>query len=366
MSTKFEKKGDKAIGTHISKGAPKTIDEVIKLFDIDVNIWKLERFITNSWDMTNKEGETFTNYQTKAWFKRNSELYNLSKLKEEYKNFVKKYVPVYKKINYNFKKRKQNNLLEINIADLHLGKLCWHRETGENFDIQIAQNRFNDILVKVIERVKVFDYNRILFPIGNDFFNSDTMWNSTTAGTPQDEDVRWQRSYKIGRELLINAIDFLKLYAPVDVVVVQGNHDFQKMFYLGDALELWYSKCKDVTVNNKPNVRKYYQYGNVLIGYTHGGQEKLADLPLIMAQENPDLWSKTKYREMHIAHLHFQKNIRYISLEEHKGVVVRQFRSPTGTDAWHSKKGFVGNIKGAEAILWNNVNGLMCIFEVNI
>lgn len=345
---------------------PKKVDELLKEFDIDTNIWKIKKFDINKWNMLGKEGKINNCYQMKLYLEQNNDLYNLKKLKEDYKNFVKQYVPKYKKINYNFKKQKENNLLEINISDLHLGKLCWYKETGENFDIDIAQKRFIGILEKTIERVSVFNYNRILFPVGNDFFNSDNLNNTTTYGTPQDEDVRWQRSYKIGRELLIRAIDYLKQYAPVDVVIVQGNHDFQKMYYLGDALELWYSKCEDVTINNKPKVRKYYIYDNILIGYTHGGQEKTADLPLIMAQEVPELWSKTKYREMHIGHLHFQKNVKYISLEEHKGVIIRQFRSPTGTDAWHAKKGFVGSLKGASALLWSGVEGLIACFEINL
>ena len=64
--------------------------------------------------------------------------------------------------------------------------------------------------------------------------------------------------------------------------------------------------------------------------------------------------------------MHYKKDIRYISLEEHKGVVVRQFRSPTGTDAWHAKKGFIGNVKGAEALLWNSEDGLVASFEISL
>jgi len=361
----FEQSGNKAVGTVTLIKKPKTLDEILSLFDIDLKIWKVNRFCVNSWDVTNGAGETYTNYQVKVWLDRIQDTFNYELIKNEFIELAKKYVPTYKKIKYS-EKCDEKNLLEINIADLHLGKLCWHGETGENFDTKIAQERFLNILKQLIERVKFFDYERILFPVGNDFFNSDNLFNSTTAGTPQDDDLRWQKLYKIGRELLIRAIDYLRLYAPVDVVVIQGNHDFQRMYYLGDSLSLWYSRCDDVTVNNEPKTRKYYKYGKVLLGFAHGSDEKFKELPLIMAQEASDLWSDTKYREVHIGHFHHKKVMNFLESEDFKGIMIRQMSSITGIDAWHAKKGFVGNIKAANAFLWNEDNGLIAIFEANV
>ena len=119
-----------------------------------------------------------------------------------------------------------------------------------------------------------------------------------------------------GRKLLIEAIDYLSNFAPVDVIVISGNHDFERMFYVGDTIDMYFSKSKYVTVDNSMKFRKYYKFGNVLLGYTHGGEEKEADLPLLMAQEVPILWSETKYREMHLGHLHHKKEIKYRSTKE--------------------------------------------------
>lgn len=362
---KLEENGENATGTIITKNRPTTLDEMISLFDIDLNIWYAERIVINSWDVTTKEGNTYTNYQVKVFFKRNNIAWSYDKIKTDFIDAVKNHVIKYPNQKYHFGGQHENNLLEINIADLHIGKLSWGKETNENYDTKIACERFLNTLSKTIERAKSFDFDRILFPIGNDFFNVDNKFNTTSNGTPQDADIRWQKSYKIGRELLIQGIDYLSNFAPVDVVIVQGNHDFERMYYVGDTLELWYSNNENVTVNNNPTARKYYKYGNVLLGFTHGSNEKISDLPLIMAQESED-WSNTKFREIHVGHLHHRREIKYLSTQEIKGVVVRYLRSLSGTDQWHYSRGFVGNIKGSEAFLWNDRNGLICMFENNL
>ena len=178
---------------------------------------------------------------------------------------------------------------------------------------------------------------------------------------------------QIHQELILNIksnknidLDYLSKFYPVDVIVVQGNHDWERSFYLGDALECWYENSERVTINNKANPRKYYKYGKCAIGYTHGNNEKVLDLPLIMASENPNLWASTKYREWHLGHLHHKKEIKFISTQENKGATIRFMRSLSGTDAWHNQKGYVGGIKGAEGFIWHKEDGLLAQFHSNL
>ena len=63
--------------------------------------------------------------------------------------------------------------------------MCWSGETGEDYDIKIATRRFKQAIEKAIQRASGNDFNRILFIVGNDFFNSDTKDNTTTSGTAQ-------------------------------------------------------------------------------------------------------------------------------------------------------------------------------------
>ena len=256
--------------------------------------------------------------------------------------------------------------MEISIFDLHFGKLTWDEETGQNYDIKIAKELFLSCLAQLLEQSRNYEVERILFPIGNDFFNVDNKENTTTAGTPQDEDTRWKKTFTRGRQLIVEAIDTLRQIAPVDVIVVPGNHDAERSFYLGDAIECWYHSCPDVTVNNTAKVRKYYQYGNCLIGFTHGRDEKTFELPMIMATEASTMWAHTKFREWHLGEIHHKKEIKWISTEEFKGTTVRFLRSITSTDAWHFQQGYVNNLRAGEGFVWDKDNGLVCQFTASI
>ena len=345
----------------------KTIDDLIDHCKIDLNVWEIERYVVNKWEVgSNVDGQIIVEplFQIKAYLKRIKQQFDYKKIRNEFIKDAKRFAPNYKTFEY--KEISNGHLLEINIFDLHFGKLCWGLETGDNYDTKIASKRFLKAISAIISRSQGYDIKKILFPIGNDFFNSDTRRNETSNGTPQDEDLRWQKTFKAGRELLIAGIDMLSQIAPVDVVVVQGNHDWERSFYVGDVLSCWYHKNKNVQVNNEPTPRKHYKFGNCLISYTHGNNEKVADLPLLVASEVPKMWASTQFREIHVGHLHHKKEIKYMSTQEQKGIVIRFMRSLSGTDAWHNNKGYKGAIQSCEAFIWDENEGLICQFAHNL
>ncbi len=310
---------------------------------------------------------TAQNFQVKLWLTKKLEAAATFDAVETFKQLMAEIpTPQHKKVDHDFTDHKENNLLEINIFDLHIGKLCWAGETGENYDVKIASQRFMDAIQRLLFRAKSFQFDKILFPIGNDFFNVDTIQNTTTEGTPQDEDLRWQKTFKIGFELLVNGIELMRQYAPVDIVMIPGNHDYMKNYFLGHSLASWYRNVEDVNINNHASPRKYYQYGEVLLGLTHGNNEKEANLPMMMAKENKKLWGSTSFHEWHLGHFHKKKTVRYQVLNEDLGVTVRYLSSLSGTDSWHHRKGYVGGSKSAEAFLWNDTTGFLAQFNVNI
>ena len=358
----------------------KTLDDLMSATNVDLKIWNVKNYVVNKWDVTSwKSGEPITveNFQIKASLVRDEEKFKYKKAAELFIKMTNNYkapqlqilpqIPteVPKKYNHLLI---ENNLLEICIFDLHIGKLAWGGETGENYDVKIASKRFMDAITILLYRASSFKFNKILFPIGNDFFNSDNMFNTTTKGTQQDEDLRWQKTFHIGTRLLVDGINLLKqIGVPIEVVVIPGNHDFEKSFYMGEFLTAWFDNDSQVVIDNGASPRKYKQFGNVLLGFTHGNEEKEGSLPLIMASdiESKKLWSDTKYHEWHLGHTHRKKNVKYAVLDkgsklnEDLGVTVRYMSSLTGTEEWHHKKGFIGQTKAADAFIWNNKNGLI-------
>jgi hypothetical protein len=367
----------------------KTVDELVEICDLDTDIWDIKDGTINKWDVTawnRKTGkdEYAQNIQVKARFEKKKEFFRYKEAAKLFQRMVDGYEPpklnalplVHNKIpkNYEFL-NEEKNLLEICIFDLHIGKLAWHGETGEDYDVKIATRRFIDALELLLYRASSFKYDKILFPIGNDFFNSDNLLNTTTKGTQQDEDLRWQKTFEVGCRLIVDGISLLRqIGVPVEVLVIPGNHDFERSFYLGSYLQAWFKNDEIVNINNSASPRKYFVFGEVLLGFSHGGEEKEGALPLIMAsdKDSKQYWSNTKYHEWHLGHIHRKKQVNYVTLDkgtsltEDLGVTVRYLSSLTGTEEWHHKKGFIGNIKAADAFIWNDKNGLISHLNANI
>jgi len=253
---------------------------------------------------------------------------------------------------------KTGKMAEISIADLHLGKLAWKPETGENYDHKIAEKRFMSVIYDFVERNK-YKLEKIVFVVGNDFFNYDTIEGTTTAGTRQDNDVRWQKLFVKGAELLVKAIDILSKIAPVEVIFVPGNHSKMAEFYAVNYIDAWFRNDDNVKVNTDPRTRKYIEFGKCLIGFTHGDKEKKRIFGN-MQVEVPEMWGRTKYREWHCGHYHSEQ------VKEEHGVIVRNLSSITGTDAWHYESGYVGAIAKSQSFIWDKEKGLIEILITTI
>lgn len=155
-------------------------------------------------------------------------------------------------------------MLEVPIVDLHLAKLSWEPETGENYDSKIAEKRFMGVIYDVVERAQKYEFEQIVFPIGNDFFNYDDLTGSTTKGTPQDNDSRWQKLFLKGTELLVKAIDLLAQLAPVRVFQIPGNHDTTVSWYAVCYLQAWFKNHSDVKIDTNPEAGSTWSLASVL------------------------------------------------------------------------------------------------------
>ena len=353
----FEEKKDTA--TAESKSANiRTLDDLVKVCNIDLDVWEIERYIVNKWEVAAKGNDGVMNhsplYQVKAWLKKKE----VTKAKEVIKLFKSELNNIARPV----VKRNSSgkHIYEISIPDLHLSKLCWGKETGyEDYDIKIASNLFKEAMHYLISKVDLHTIDKVVLPIGNDFFNSEGLSGMTTKGTRQDDDSRWPKSFQVGCNLIAEVVDELSEKVNVDIIIVPGNHDFERCFYLGEFLSAWYRNNEAVVIDNSPTSRKYISFGKNLILFTHGNEEKAANLPLLMATENPK-FSECKFRTAHLGHFHGTE------MKEYNGVKVRILPSLCAPDAWHSNKGYVGNIRSATAFLYDEDRGEVANFYYNI
>lgn len=330
----------------------RTLDQLLAYCRVDLTEYEVTKHVINSWGKDENE-----NFQVKAWLsKKEADTFDFKEETKHLLNDIKNYAPVYPKINYK-KSKEKNRLLEIALYDHHFGQLSWGQETGgANYDSEIAYNLAMDAVDNLLSRTDLDRLEKISIPIGNDFFNVNGATNTTFAGTPQTEDGRWKKTFVRGRELWINIIEKCMQIAPVDVIVVPGNHDFERTFYLGESLSCWFSKSKDVHIDNSPNPRKYYVYGNTLSLYTHGDKEVNNTIHYIMATDKPDLWGKIKYKEVKKGHVHHKTSISYQTTGEDHGVRIVTYPSLVSLDDWHSGKGY-SSLRESTAIEYDREAG---------
>ena len=270
-------------------------------------------------------------------------------------SFIENHSPHYPSIKRNIKLN--NHLLVINPADIHIGKYANHLETGDGYNVEIACERVLEGLQGLIDKSKGFEVDRVLFCVGNDILHIDNVYNTTTAGTNQDVDGKWWEHFEIALALYVKCVEILREIAPVDVVHSMSNHDYQSGFHLAHALKSWFRRDSEVSFDISVAHRKYYKYGKNLIGLEHGDGAKMDKLPLLMAQEQPSLWSETTHRYWYLHHLHHKVKHKWLDAKDFIGVTVEYMRSPSGTDSWHSRKGFTGVPKAVEGFLHQKESG---------
>ena len=96
-----------------------------------------------------------------------------------------------------------------------------------------------------------------------------------------------------------------------------------------------------------------------MIMFTHGDKEKPAEMPLIMATEEPEMFARTQHREVHCGHLHKEM------INEYRGIKVRFIPSICGNDEWHKMKGYEAKRTG-QAHIWNKERGYEGYLQTNI
>lgn len=336
----------------------RTLEQLLKYTEIDTDVWEVYKSVVNQWG-----SDSNPCFQVKAWLRLKAPGLDLKKQIEIFKADAISHAPKYKEIKHDIK---SDNMLEISCPDLHYGQLSWNKETGRaNYDIKTAEQLYINGVSYIILQAKQYTPGRIIFIVGSDFYNVNSLQNTTLAGTKQDEDTRWQRTFTQGRKMVVKAVDMCREIAPVDLIVIPGNHDFERSFYLGESLSCWYSNCNNVRVFNSPRTRKYAAWGRCLIGFTHGDKEKVDRLPLIMATEQKENWARSEYREWHIGHLHHKKSFAWLPVQEENGVRVRIMPSLCARDAWHAESGY-DSIREAVGLIWNKERGNIAQFSFTV
>lgn len=368
-SSYLKSKGLNDAEAQIISPTPITLDDLLKMYKVDLEVWYVESHEINSWPMGRKDKKVSLEwndgrvdgfvedsgklhverlYQIKARLKRKLK-FNTDKA---VKSFIEK-CRTYSIKDFNVGKSTKSNILyQIEAPDLHVGQLTWSRETNwGDYDTKIALRLHAEAFTSLLSHAPVGA--KVLLPIGNDLFNVDNHRNTTTAGTPQTEDNRWQKTFSAVKDHMIDCIGAAAQNHQIDVLMIAGNHDYERAYYLGEVLSAFFSNHPNVKINNEPNSKKYYRFGTSLLGFCHGKDEKPIDLPLTMVKERSVDYCETSQHYWYLGHFHHE------ILKEIKGDKIRFLPSLSPPDAWHNSKNFIGCLQSAMAFEYDENKGLV-------
>jgi len=345
-------KEEKSINKDGTRTSEMTTNEPLDLNDeralllyhhYDPEKWQIEWSKGSKWDAIGRKGEEARTFYSSRVTVRPREVLDTASIPEMLKDAKPIAIPI-------VKTKEGKRILELSLADIHIGRLAWKGTAGEDYDTKLAIERIRKVMGRVVERIGDEIFDTIIVPVGGDLVNQE-FTGATTSGTPQDTDSRYPRVFRDTMYLVASVIEEMRKHArTVKAIHISGNHDASVSVSLAYAMEAWFRNCNDVEVDCSAVKRKYLEFSNCLLCIGHLAEDS-KNLPNIFPSEAASAWGRTKYREAHGQHLHKE------SVVDFPGFTLRRSPSIVSNDEWSHSKGF-GCLQRHTTYIWDADNGL--------
>lgn len=246
---------------------------------------------------------------------------------------------------------KTTNLLNFfPITDYHLGMLAWDEESGDDWDMKIAESLATKWLEHAISTAPKADV-AVLANMG-DFLH----WDGLAAVTPQsrhvlDADTRYTKLVRVAIRLIRRMIQMLlATHKQVHVIMAEGNHDEASSVWLREALKVIYEDEPRITLDDNPDPYYCYEFGNTVLFVHHGHKRKAEQVDQVLAAKFRKEFGRTEHAYAHVGHLHHLKAL------ETTLMVVEQHRTLAAKDAYASRGGWLSE-RAASVITYHATYG---------
>lgn len=360
----WDESGDKATFSGVTERPIRSEEDAVREFRIDLTRWAVERMQVKAWTVGMKVGSKESGfrpvrqqqYGVTLWLRRvlpKAAQAAVDLVFERFKDAAPRW-PKAERV----RASGEPFLAVMGLMDAHFGKYCWEGETGENYDLKIAEAVFANAVEDLLAESRHRHVVRFVVPFGNDFLHFDGRDYKTTRGTPQDADGRFSKVLAAAIQAVTAGVERMAAVAPVQVELVPGNHDRTLSECVCHVIAARFHHTDRVTVNTSPKTRKYVRFGASLLGLTHGDMVKAEKLPGLMAAEAKRDWADTTCHEWIIGHGHRSQKWVTKDVDTQQGTVVRMLRALTRSDLWHHDSGYISpNTPAAEVYFYGRDRG---------
>lgn len=232
------------------------------------------------------------------------------------------------------------------LTDFHLGMYAWADETGDDWDMDIAEKVMLGAFQDMMDGSP--DSEQAVFAQLGDLLHWDGMLSVTpNAKNILDADTRFPRLVQSAINLMMKAVEMLlHKHKNVHVIMAEGNHDQASSVWLRAIMGAMFAKNKRVTVELSPFPYYVYRFEDIFLAWHHGHlTRKLEDLPLRFATEWRDDFGKCNWTYIHTGHHHTKQVI------EKAGIYIEQHPTLAARDAYAARN-FLMAQRGATAITY--------------
>ena len=236
------------------------------------------------------------------------------------------------------------------ITDYHFGQLSWGEETGENWDLEIAEELLVKWFAAAIDQSPASD-RCILAQLG-DFLHADSIMPVTpTSGHTLDADSRYAKVVQIVIRVLRRVINMLlEKHKSVHILLAEGNHDISSSIWLRALFAEKYADEPRVTVDNTHAPYYAYEWGDTSLFFHHGHKRRVKEVSNVFAGMYREMFGRTKYSYAHMGHMH------HVDIKEDHMMIVEQHPTLAARDA-HSTRGGYQSKRGANVIVYHKKFG---------
>lgn len=232
--------------------------------------------------------------------------------------------------------KRDDKLLNLyTVSDFHLGMLAWGDESGDDWDMKIAEDLFSRWFYAAFQKAP--DAGTGVINLLGDLAHFDSLVAVTPAsGNVLDADTRYQKLVRYMIRMVRRVVDMaLVKHKSVRLLIVQGNHDESGMIWLAEMFSTLYDNEPRVFVDTSPDVYKMVQHGKTTLFFTHGHKCRFEVVEPIMIAKFRKAFGESEYSYAHVGHLHHQKIV------ESRNMVVEQHRTLAAKDAYASRGGWM-------------------------
>ena len=236
------------------------------------------------------------------------------------------------------------------LTDFHLGMYSWKAETGDDWDLKIAEHEALSAITRMADGSP--NSEMAILNLQGDFLH----WDGLLAVTPAskhvlDVDTRYSKLIEMALSVTMACVEILlRKHKTVKLLVCEGNHDESGSAWLRKSAKVIYRDNKRLVVDDTDFPYYAHLHGEIMLGFHHGHKKKNTALPTLFSSEPRyrQMWGSAKYCYIHTGHYHHSEQ----DMSEGGGAIVERHPTIAGSDAYAARGGYV-SWRAAHAITYH-------------